>query len=83
MHTEFEFISWNTQKKAPGRAKIVIKELAARYGQSAVVALQEVPRWECFATKTHTVRTSLASDCAVILPKSWDEHIMWEDHGAY
>ena len=66
MASTFRFITWNTQKRNPARARFVLKDLRQRYGKTCFAALQEVPRWGTTSHHGLAVRSKVGCDCAVV-----------------
>ena len=56
----------------------VLKELRGRYGQTTVMALQEVPKWNIRCEHGLSVRTTGESDVAIVLPRALVTSIRWE-----
>ena len=43
--TQFDIITWNSQKRSRHRSKHVLKSILKRYGHGVVACVQEVPKW--------------------------------------
>ena len=77
---KFRFVSWNAQKRPPGRLRQVLKELRHKFGCDTYAFLQEVPRWGVTACHQLAVRSVQGCDCAIDLPRNQVDSILWERH---